>query len=79
MLVAQSVDPTTFSPFSRLPANLAGMEGFLHGGLDALANRVIRMIHVDAQPAKLLLHLQYFKLASGRLLECGDQRFQVPT
>jgi hypothetical protein len=41
----------------------------------SLANGVIRMIHIEAQPAKFLFNLQDFKLASGCPLEFGDQRF----
>jgi hypothetical protein len=47
---------------------LAGVEGFLYGGVDALADGVTFVIHVQAQAAKFLLHLQYFKLASDFLL-----------
>jgi hypothetical protein len=54
------------------------MEGLLLGGKDALANRIVRVIDVNAQPAKFLFHLLHFELASGRLLEFGDQGFQVP-
>ena len=64
MPVAHGLDPTVFPQFARLTANLAGMEGLLYGGFDALVNGVIRMVHMDTQPAKLLFHLQYFKLAS---------------
>jgi hypothetical protein len=53
MLIAQSLDPTTFPPLSRLPANLAGADGFQFGSFDAWANGVIRVVHVDAQPAEL--------------------------
>src|ERR1035437_2094169 len=77
MLVTQGLNPTAFPPFSRLAANLAGAEGLPFGGFEASANGVIRMSHVDAQLAKFLFHLQYFKLVSGCLLEFGDQRFQV--
>src|ERR1035437_3827614 len=77
MLVTQGLNPPAFPPFSRLAANLAGAEGLPFGGFEASANGVIRMSHVDAQPAKFLFHLQYFKLVSGCLLEFGDQRFQV--
>ena len=41
MLVAQSLDPTAFPQFSRLPTNLASTERFPFGGFDALANGVI--------------------------------------
>jgi hypothetical protein len=77
MLVTQGLNPTAFPPFSRLAANLAGAEGLPFGGFEASANGVIRMSHGDAQLAKFLFHLQYFKLVSGCLLEFGDQRFQV--
>ena len=77
MLVAQSLDPLSFPQSPRLPADLASMEGLLLGGFEAMANGVIRMIHVDTQPAKFLFHLQDFKLASSLLLEFSDQRFQV--
>jgi hypothetical protein len=77
MLVAQGLDPTVFPQSAGLTANLAGMEGLLYGGFDALVNGVIRMVHMDTQPAKLLFHLQHFKLASACLLEFGDQRFQI--
>jgi hypothetical protein len=72
----KSLNPTTFPPLPRLAANLAGTEGFLFGGEEALANGLIRVIHVDAQPTKFLLDLQYFKLASGCVLECGDLRLR---
>jgi hypothetical protein len=38
MLVAQGLDPTVFPQFPRLAANLAGMEGLVLGGFDALTN-----------------------------------------
>jgi hypothetical protein len=38
MLVAQGLNPTAFTPFSPLAANLASMEGFLLGGFEASAN-----------------------------------------
>jgi hypothetical protein len=60
-----------------LPADLAGTEGLLFGGFDALAGGVIRIGHMDTQPAEFLLHLRDFNLAPGCLLEFGDQRFQV--
>jgi hypothetical protein len=41
--------------------------------------RIIRITHIDAQPAKLVFHLQDFKLASAFLPKFGDQRFRVPT
>lgn len=63
MLVAQGLNQTVFTQFSRLPAYLASMEGLLDGGLDATANGVIPVLHMDAQPAKLLLHLQHLELA----------------
>jgi hypothetical protein len=47
MLVAQSLDPTVFPQSPGLAANLAGMEGLLYGGFDALVNGVIRMVHMD--------------------------------
>jgi hypothetical protein len=73
MQVTQGLDPTVFPQFPRLAANLAGMEGLLYGGKDALANGVIpTTVHVKAQAAKFLLHLQDFKLASSLLLEFGD-------
>jgi hypothetical protein len=78
VLAAQGLDPTVFPQLARLAANLAGAEGFLCSGSDALANSsVIPTVHVKAQPAKFLLHLQHFELASSLLLELGDQWFQV--
>jgi hypothetical protein len=77
MQVTQRLNPTAFPPLSRLAADLAGMEGFLYGGFDALTNGVVRTVHMDAQPSELLFHLQYFKLASSLLLHFRDQRFQV--
>jgi hypothetical protein len=38
MLTAQSLDPTVIPQFAWLPADLAGMEGLLYGGFDALVN-----------------------------------------
>src|SRR5437667_6314808 len=60
MLVAQGLNPTTFPPFSRLAANLAGAEGFQLGIFETLANGIICMVHVDTQPTELLFHLQDF-------------------
>ena len=57
-----------------MAAKLACDEGFLYSDLNALANCVIGIIHVEAQTAKFLLRLQSFKLASGCLLKFGDQR-----
>jgi len=76
MLVAQSFDPTILPQSPGLPTDLAGMEGLLLGGKDALADGFTFVIHV-AQAADLLLHLQDFKHGSACLLEFGDQRFQV--
>jgi len=78
VFVTQGFDPIVTPPFSPLPANLAGAEGLPFSGKDASANGIIRVVHVDAQAAELLLNLQDFKLASACMLECGDQRFQVP-
>jgi hypothetical protein len=78
MLVAQGLDPTDLPKLSRLTSNLASMEGLPYGRIDASADGVIRMIHMDAQSAKLLLCLQDFKLASASpVLEFDDQWFQV--
>jgi len=41
LFVAQGINPTALLPFPRLAANLAGTEGFLLGGNDALANCVM--------------------------------------
>ena len=59
-LVAQSLDPITFPQCSRLPTDLAGMEGFRYGGFDALADGVVRIVHIDTQPAKFLV-VGYFE------------------
>jgi len=77
VLIAQSLDPITFPQLPRLPANLAGMEGLLYGGFDALADGVIRVVHMDTQPAKFLLHLQHFELVSACPLHFRDRWFQV--
>jgi hypothetical protein len=77
VLVAQSLAPIAFPLFPRLPADLASVGGLLFGDLDPLANGVTRVVHIEAQPAELFLHLQYFKLSSGFLLEFGDQWFQI--
>jgi hypothetical protein len=61
-LVAQGLDPTAFPQFPRSPANLAGVEGFLFGGFEALPNYVVRHSDVDAETAELLFHLHDFKL-----------------
>jgi hypothetical protein len=79
MPAAQGLDPTMLPQCSRLPADLAGMEGLLYGGFEAVANSIIRIVHINSQPAKLFLHLQHFKLAAACLLEFGDQRFQILT
>jgi hypothetical protein len=42
-----------------------------------LADGVIRIVQMDAQPAKFLLHLQHFELASACPLYFPDQWFQV--
>ncbi len=39
--------------------------GFLNGRFDTLTNGVIRMVHIEAQAAELLLHLQNFELWSA--------------
>jgi hypothetical protein len=65
MLIAQSLDPTILPQSPGLPATLAGMEGLLPRGKDALADGVTLVIHVKAQSAKSLLHLQHFELASA--------------
>jgi hypothetical protein len=41
MQVTEGLDPTVFPQFGRLPAHLAGMQGLLLGGLDALADGVV--------------------------------------
>ena len=46
-LVAQGLNPIAFPQRSWLPANLAGMEGLLFGGIDALADGIIRIVHKD--------------------------------
>jgi hypothetical protein len=38
-----------------MAANLAAVEGFLCGGFEALANGVVRVVHIEAQTAELLL------------------------
>jgi len=68
---------TIFPQFPRLTADFAGMEGFLYGSFDTLANGVVRLISVDAQPTKLLFHLQDFKLEPGLLFQFREQRLQV--
>lgn len=77
MLVAQSLNPLSFPPLPRLPADLAGMEALLYGGFDALADGVVRIVHMDTQPAKFHFHLQHFELASACPLHFRDQWFQV--
>jgi hypothetical protein len=57
VFVAQSPAPIVLPLSSRLSANLAGVEGFLYGGVDALADGVTFVIHVETQPAKFLLDL----------------------
>jgi hypothetical protein len=64
--------------FSRLAANLARTKGLKFGGKDALANGVIRMIHVDAQPAKFRFHLQDCKLVAPLLGDRKGQGWAVP-
>ncbi len=49
VLVAQGLNPIAFPQRSWLPANLAGMEGLLFGGFDALADRVIRVVHMGSK------------------------------
>jgi hypothetical protein len=67
MQVTQGLDQTIFLQFPRLAANLASAEGLVCGDSDALANGVIpTTVHVKAQAAKFLLHLQDFKLGSAR-------------
>jgi hypothetical protein len=72
ILVAQGLDSLCFPQNSRLPANLARMEGFFHGSTDAATNSIIGVAqaqtvesHVKTQTAELLLHLQHFELASA--------------
>ena len=73
MLVAQGLDPTVFPQCSRLTANLASAKGLVCGASDALTNGVIpTTVHVKAQAAKFLFHLQDFKLGSACHFEFGD-------
>jgi hypothetical protein len=56
------------------------VKGLVCGDSDALANGLIpTTVHVEAQAAKLLFHLQHFKLAAACLLKFGNQRFQILT
>jgi hypothetical protein len=76
VFVAQGLNPTAFPPLPRLATNFANMEGLLFSEFDALANCcVIRVVHVDAQPAEFFLHLQDFKGVTGLLFDFGDQWF----
>ncbi len=68
VFVAQGPAPIALPLSSRLSADLAGVEGFLYGGVDTLADGVTFVIHVETQPAKFLLDLQHFKLAPDFLL-----------
>src|SRR6202043_1205862 len=78
MFIAECLDAPCFPQCPRLPADLAGMEGLVCGDSDTLANGFLpTTVHIKSQPAKLLFHLQHFKLASTFLLEFGDQRFQI--
>jgi hypothetical protein len=52
------------------------MEGFLCGGPDALANgSFFPTVHVEAQAAELLLHLQHLEGDSSLFFDFGDQWF----
>jgi hypothetical protein len=53
------------------------MEGLQFGGFDAMANGVIRMVHADAQPAKLFLHWQHLKLAFSLIFDFRGKRLQI--
>ena len=79
VLVALGLNPIAFPQCSRLPANLAGMEGLLFGGFDALADRVIRVIHVDNGygARQTSLSLAGFQTCSRLPLEFLNQWFQV--
>jgi len=55
MQVAQGLDPTIFTQFARLSANLASVKGLVCGDSEALANGFIpTTVHVKAQAAKFL-------------------------
>jgi hypothetical protein len=69
MLVAQRLDSVFFPQFAGLPANLASMVGLQFGMKQALANGVIRIIDVDAQPAELLLHC---RISNWRPVACSN-------
>lgn len=71
VFVAQGLNPTAFPPLPRLATNLANMEGLLFGEFDVLANCVIRVVHVDAQPAEFFLHLQDFRISKERPVCCS--------
>ena len=78
LLVAQSPAPIAIPLSSRLAANLAGVERFLYGRLDALAEGVTFVIHVEAQPPEFFLHLQHFELASRCPLESATKGSKSP-
>jgi len=52
VLVALGLNPIAFPQCSWLPANLPGMEGLLFGGFDALADRVIRVVHMGSKSSQ---------------------------
>ena len=77
MLVAQSLYTAIFLQCSRLTANLASVQGFLHGSTDATTNGIILAqtptveSHLKAQAAKFRFHLHDLELMPGH------QWFQV--
>lgn len=79
-LAAQGLNPIAFPHCSRLPANLAGMEGLLFGGIDALADGVIRIVHMDkgyGARQTFSFTCRISNLQSTAWLEFLNQWFQV--
>jgi hypothetical protein len=69
MFVAQSLAVITFPLPSRLPADLASAKRLICGDSDSLAHGLIpATVHVEAQAAELLLHLQHLEGDSSFLL-----------
>jgi hypothetical protein len=54
------------------------MGGLPYCGFIAMANGVIRVVHVHAQPAKRFFHWENFKLASGCSLQFNDPTVPYP-
>jgi hypothetical protein len=76
VLVAQSLNPAAFPPMPRWRQTSQVRKGSCSAA-SALADCIIRVFHMDTEPAKVSLHLQDFELAIDCPLEFLNQWFQI--